>query len=159
MIEEDQIRFAMSNTMSNKEAARFLRVSFNTYKKYSKAYIDSETGVSLFELHFNHGENKYKSVEYTSYKSMPLESILTSDGRKSPIDDWKLRDLLIENQYKIDRCELCDFDEQRITDGKVPLILTYIDNDNNNRDIFNLQFVCPNCYCLTVGDIIGTNKI
>ena len=52
-IAETEIRYAMEHTKSNSEAARFLKVSFNTYKKYSKMYIDRETGKTLFELHKN----------------------------------------------------------------------------------------------------------
>ena len=159
MITEDQIRFAMSNTKSNKEAARFLKVAFNTYKKYAKEYIHPDKGISYFDIHLNTKENKSNQIEYKSYKNMSLESILTSEGRKSPITDWKLRDMLIENQYKIDKCDLCDFDLQRQIDGTVPLILNYIDNDKHNRDINNIQFVCCNCYYLYIGDIIGDGKV
>ena len=47
---ENQIRYAMKNTPSNRQAATFLRVSFNSYKKYALQYIDSESGLSLWEL-------------------------------------------------------------------------------------------------------------
>ena len=50
---ETDIRYAMDNTKSNSEAARFLKVSFTTYKKYAKQYTDSETGKTLWELHKN----------------------------------------------------------------------------------------------------------
>ena len=40
-IPESEIRYAMENTKSNAEAARFLKVSFTTYKKYL-VYIQIE---------------------------------------------------------------------------------------------------------------------
>ena len=46
-----EIELAMQNTKSNKEAARFLGVSYNTYKKYAKMYKDDDTQKSLFEKH------------------------------------------------------------------------------------------------------------
>ena len=33
-LSESEIRYAMENSKSNSEAARFLKVSFTTYKKY-----------------------------------------------------------------------------------------------------------------------------
>lgn len=41
---ESDIRYAIANTKSNAEAARFLKVSFDTWKKYAKMYVDRETG-------------------------------------------------------------------------------------------------------------------
>ena len=54
-ITETEIRYAMTNTKSCSGAARFLRVSFDTFKKYAKMYKDEATGKSLFELHKNTG--------------------------------------------------------------------------------------------------------
>ena len=48
---ESDIRLAMKNTLSNTEAAKYLGISYNHYKKWSKQYIDSETNQSLFDLH------------------------------------------------------------------------------------------------------------
>ena len=50
---ENEIRYAIENTKSNSEAARFMKVSFTTYKKYAKMYTDSATGKTLWELHKN----------------------------------------------------------------------------------------------------------
>lgn len=52
-IPESEIRYAMENTKSNAEAARFLKVSFTTYKKYARLYTDRDTGKTLYELHKN----------------------------------------------------------------------------------------------------------
>ena len=50
-ISESEIRYAMENTKSCASAARFLKVSYESFRKYAKLYIDSESGKSLFELH------------------------------------------------------------------------------------------------------------
>jgi hypothetical protein len=52
-IPESDIRYAMENTKSNAEAARFLKVSFTTYKKYARLYVDRDSGKTLYELHKN----------------------------------------------------------------------------------------------------------
>ena len=62
---ESQIRYAMYNTYSNQQAARFLNLAYNTYKKYAKSYIDTETGLTLFQLHLkkSSGQPKKKRPE------------------------------------------------------------------------------------------------
>jgi len=163
MIYKEDILFAISNTKSNKEAARFLNVSFNTYKKYAKEYIDDETGKTLFELHYNPNNVKKDKntdgVVYTSYKKLSLDNILVKHQNKLPISDFKLRDMLIDNNYKVDRCDSCGFDTPRITDNRVPLLLTYLDSDKTNKEIDNIQFLCANCYYLYIGDIVKEGEI
>ncbi len=51
ILTEAQIRYAMQNSFGNKDASRFLKVDYRTYKKWAKQHIDSETGKTLFELH------------------------------------------------------------------------------------------------------------
>ena len=43
-ISETEIRYAMSNTKTCSGAARFLRVSYDTFKKYATLYKDEATG-------------------------------------------------------------------------------------------------------------------
>ena len=51
IILESDIRGAMKVTQSNLQAAKYLGVSYNTYKKWAESYIDNETGKTLLELH------------------------------------------------------------------------------------------------------------
>ena len=48
---ESEIRHAMTNTLSNRAAARFLGIDYRTYKKYAELYVDD--GKNLFEIHKN----------------------------------------------------------------------------------------------------------
>ena len=50
IILESDIRGAMKVTQSNLQAAKYLGVSYNTYKKWAESYIDNETGKTLLEL-------------------------------------------------------------------------------------------------------------
>ena len=52
-ISESEIRYAMENSQSCMGAARFLKVSYEAFRKYAKMYTDSESGKTLFELHKN----------------------------------------------------------------------------------------------------------
>ena len=47
------IETAMSKTLSNRAASRYLRVGYTHYKSWAKQYTDAESGKSLFELHKN----------------------------------------------------------------------------------------------------------
>ena len=51
---KEQILAAMSQTLSNKAAARYLHVSYTHYKKWAKTYDATEEGYNnLFEQHLN----------------------------------------------------------------------------------------------------------
>jgi len=72
-IPESEIRYAMENTKSNAEAARFLKISFTTYKKYARLYTDRDTGKTLYELHKNQfGVGITKDVKRPQRVSTPL---------------------------------------------------------------------------------------
>ena len=48
-----QIEQAMKVTRSNRAAAEYLRVGYNLYKRFAKAYKDPTTGRTLFDMHYN----------------------------------------------------------------------------------------------------------
>ena len=52
-LSEAIIRDAMKHTKSNTQAARYLNLTIDTYRKYAKLYMDQETGKTLYELHDN----------------------------------------------------------------------------------------------------------
>lgn len=150
---ESQIRYAMLNSKSNREAARFLHVSFQTYRKYAKRYRDSETGLTLFEMHKNQaGKNISKStvLQEGYYR---LSDIL--EGKRPDYNRTKLKRRLIRNNILEEKCQRCGFEERRILDYAVPLLLDWIDGDTTNHRRENLQLLCYNCYFLTVNNVAG----
>ena len=50
---EREVRKAMANSVSNRGAARYLGLSYSTYRRAAKQYIDEETGLDLYTLHMN----------------------------------------------------------------------------------------------------------
>ena len=52
-IKESEIRYAMENSKSCAEAARFLKISYEAFRKYAKLYKDEASGKTLFEIHKN----------------------------------------------------------------------------------------------------------
>ena len=86
-IPESEIRYAMENTKSNAEAARFLKVSFTTYKKYARLYTDRDTGKTLYELHKNQfGVGIPKDVQKASKGIYYQASILHTQHGNYVID-------------------------------------------------------------------------
>jgi hypothetical protein len=60
---EKEIRDAMEITRSNKEAAIFLDVSKQVWKKYASMYVDEETGMTLYELQYE----KWRKINYERF--------------------------------------------------------------------------------------------
>ena len=58
---ESQIRYAMENTRTCQEAARWLNIDYNTFKRYAILYIDKETGKNLFDLHRDNNASKRRA--------------------------------------------------------------------------------------------------
>lgn len=153
---EAQIRYAMKNSKSNSGAARFLNVSLTTYQKYSKRYIDEETGKDLWELQKNkRGKGVKKPYNITRGK-YALKDIL--EGKYPQYSVHHLKNRLLNNADKVNFkscCHNCGYDERRITDNKIPLILDHIDGDWKNHLRDNLRFLCYNCFHNLKGNIRG----
>ena len=141
VITENMIKNAIEATRSNAEAARWLGISYNTYKKWSKYY-------GLFENNLNQsGRGIPKSP--SNFKSN-LTDIF--DGKYPNYPDKILKKRLIGEGLLQEECNLCKWNEARITDNRVCLHLDYIDGNDNNKNYDNLRLVCSNCYFTSVGD-------
>jgi hypothetical protein len=154
-ISESEIRYAMENTKSAASAARFLRVSYETFRKYATMYKDDATGKSLFELHKN---QQGKGIKRTMPKNIftgqyGLNDIL--DGKHPKYDKHKLKHRLLKSGLFEEKCSRCGFDERRVTDYTVPLMMDWIDGDTTNHRRENLRFLCLNCYYLEVNNPCG----
>jgi hypothetical protein len=153
---EAQIRYAMKNSKSNSGAARFLNVSLTTYQKYSKRYIDEETGKDLWELQKNKRGKGVKKPYNITKGIYALKDIL--EGKYPQYSVHHLKNRLLNNADKVNFkscCHNCGYDERRITDNKIPLILDHIDGDWKNHLRENLRFLCYNCFHNLKGNIRG----
>jgi len=146
---ENEILDAQDRSRSASEAARYLRVSYKTYTKYAKLY-------GIHDRLKNQCGRGIPKSRTTENQGTPLKEIL--DGEHPKYKSWKLRRRLFNSGYKEQKCEICGFDEKRLTDDKSPLKLHYIDNDNTNHRYDNIQIICYNCYFLTVGNVLGRKK-
>jgi hypothetical protein len=148
-ISETEVRYAMSNTKSNHAAARFLRVSYETYRKYAKLYRDSESGKSLFDLHKNiSGKGLTKSsISNATRYVQHMQDIF--DGKRPNVKLHDLRRKLIRYGYLEECCASCGFQERRAIDYSIPLVVDFIDGNRTNMALENLQLICFNCSYLT----------
>lgn len=156
-LSESEIRYAMMNTKSNQAAARFMNVSYETYRKYAKQYRDSATGRTLFELHMNiSGKGIIKTPKVNTRVISTLQDIF--DGLKPNYSIYRLKHRLIHHGFMEEKCSLCGFQERRVYDYSVPLILDFIDGNKSNFNLDNLQLLCYNCTYLTSHNIKGRSK-
>jgi hypothetical protein len=71
----------------------------------------------------------------------------------------RLKNRLIARKKLVEQCASCGFNERRITDKKVPLMLTFLDGNHSNYNLSNLALYCYNCMFLTTGSPNVVNKI
>ena len=143
---KDQLKLAKENSKSAMGAARFLKVSYNTFVKYAKRYnmledFKNQAGVGIAK-HYNLHSGKYN-----------LDDIL--EGKYPKYDTYKLQQRLIRVGYLPEECDCCGFNEQRITDQKVPLKIDFVDGNTTNHLKENIRLLCYNCWFLNVGNLSG----
>lgn len=154
---EADIRYAISNTKSNAEAARFLKVSFTTWKKYASMYIDRDTDKTLYDMHTNQaGQGIPKDTTRSLGSPYSIDKILLGEYPNYPT--WKLRNRLLALAIMPESCNSCGYAERRITDDTVPILLDHIDGDETNHRIENLQMLCLNCYYQQTGNPFNKEK-
>ena len=153
---KSDIERAMAMTKSNRAAARYLHCSYIHYKKWAKNFTD-DNGITLFDKHKNQSGKGISKFLTNKGKEPALKDII--EGRV-PIDSYtpeKLKNRLIQESYLQECCNKCQFQERRVTDYKVPLILNFKDGNKKNWTLSNLELLCYNHYFLYVGNIF-TNK-
>ena len=153
---KSDIERAMAMTKSNRAAARYLHCSYIHYKKWAKNFTD-DNGITLFDKHKNQSGKGISKFLSNKGKEPALKDII--EGRV-PIDSYtpeKLKNRLIQESYLQECCNKCQFQERRVSDYKVPLILNFKDGNKKNWTIENLELLCYNHYFLYVGNIF-TNK-
>ena len=146
-LSEKAIRYAMKNSKSNSGASRFLNISLTTYEKYSKRYIDEETGKTLWEIQKNKRGLGIKKPYNITKGKYALKDIL--EGKYPEYSVHQLKRRLMNNADKVDfpcKCHNCGYDERRITDNKIPLVLDHIDDNWTNHIKENIRFLCYNCF-------------
>lgn len=156
----EQIKAAISQTRSNRAAARYLNVSFNHYKKWAKLYDATEEGYdNLFEQHKNQSGKGIPKFLNNGGKEPALLDVIEGRVPMSSFTPEKLKFKLFAEGYLKEECYQCGFHERRVLDYKVPLLLHFKDNNKKNYRIENLEVLCYNHYFLSVGDIFSDKQL
>lgn len=146
ILKKEDILRAMRMTRSNRAAAKYLHVSFVTYKRYASTYVDQETGKTLYEMHLNQcGKGIPKLLMSESRKDPPLHYILEGLVPAEHYDPQKIKKRLIHEGVIEEKCARCGYKERRDYDFKVPLILVHKDGNKSNFNLDNLELLCYNC--------------
>ena len=148
VITKSMVETAIANTKSQSEAARWIGVSYNTYKKWAKYY-------KLWEGHLNPQGKGIKKV--SANWSVPLDKILSGELEyKLPYKTFRKR--LIDEGYKQNECEQCGYAEVHLTLGIVPLLVEFTDGNEHNCTFDNLRLLCPNCFLSFNGFLPNSRK-
>ena len=151
-IPESQIRYAMENSRSNAEAARFINVNVQTYKKYATMFVDSESGMTLWDLHKNQRGAGIPRPNSGRNNGKKMDDIL--EGKYPEYSRKELKRRLLKTGDIPIQCAICGFDEWRI-DGKIPLLIDHIDGDITNHHRDNLRWLCYSHFFLIRGNFTG----
>jgi hypothetical protein len=155
---EDILR-AMRHTKSNMAAARYLNCSYIHYKKWAKLYdSDKPEFKSLFDEHKN--QSGKGIPKFLGGKNEPaLMDILEGRVNAASFTPARLKTRLIQEGHIEEKCTKCDFQERRVNDYKMPLLLSHKDGNKKNWHIDNLEMLCYNHFFLYVGDIFTDKQI
>ena len=159
-LSKDQILRAMSQTLSNRAAARWLNVSYIHYKKWAKNYDATEEGYeTLFAQHLNQSGKGIPKFLSNSGKEPALLDIVEGRVDISSFNPEKIKYRLVTEGYLLEECSQCGFHERRVLDYKIPLLLNFKDKNKKNYRKENIEFLCYNHYFLTVGDIFSDKQV
>ena len=157
-ITKEQILVAMTKTKSNMAAARYLNCSYVHYKKWAKLY-ESNTHDNLSEQHKNQSGIGIPKFLRVGGKEPALMDIIEGRANASSFTPDKIKYRLITEGYLEEKCSICGFEERRVLDYKMPLLLNFKDDNKKNYKLENIELLCYNHYFLNVGDIFTDKQI
>ena len=130
----EKIKAAIKSTQSMGQAAIYMGVSKNTFKKYAKQY-------NLYApLQSSKGIRRSNSGAF----AWDLKLILEGKNPNPYREDTLLTKAIREGYMKC-QCNNCNQDFQDIKDKQPPLILDFLDKNPQNTRIDNLRLLCFNC--------------
>ena len=156
-ITREQLLAAMKMTKSNMACARYLGISYMHYSRYAKSYIDEETGKTLFNLHKNQAGRGIR--KHLGGKDPDLKALMDGELYVKSYNLNRYKDRLIQEGYIEECCSSCNFNEQRVQDYKVPLLINFKDKNKQNWKVDNIELLCYNCYFLYIGDVFNEKQV
>ena len=157
-ITKEECLRAMRHTKSVRSASRYLNCSYQHLKPIMKMYEATEDGYdNLFEQHKNQQGKGIKKFLGNGTKLPPLVEIIEGRVDPSSFNPEKIKYNLLTEGYLKEECYKCGFNERRVMDYKMPLLLHFKNGNKKHYVLDNLEMLCYNCYYLRVADVF-TNK-
>ena len=124
---------AINKTKSNRAAARYLGVSYIHYKKWAKNYEPTEEGYpDLFEQHKNQSGKGIPKFLRIGGKEPALLDIIEGRANIASFSPDRIKHRLLTEGYLEEKCAVCDFQERRVLDYKMPLLIHFKDSNKKN---------------------------
>ena len=159
---KDDLLRAMKVTKSVRAASRYLNCSYQHLKPYMKSYRLDDNDINsptLFETHKNQVGKGIPKFLTNHGKGPDLQKLLSGELYTESYSIDKFKQRLITEAILPEECSCCGFKEQRVSDYRVPLLLSFKDYNKRNWKRDNIEFLCYNCYFLTIGDIFSAKQI
>jgi len=152
MITKNMILEAQKHTKSNKAAAKWMGVQYNTYKKYAKQF-------GVFEQHLNPSGKGIKTKGWGSIK-INIEEILFGE-RELPPKRWNHRFIkqeIIKKGFWRDECHHCGYNEINLETDECCTTIDFLDGNSKNWKFDNIRLLCPNCFMSFNGWFYGSGR-
>ncbi|MDB4276983.1 hypothetical protein N9864_00510 [bacterium] len=159
-ITKEECLRAMRHTKSVRAAARYLNCSYQHLKPIMKMYEATENGFdNLFEQHKNQQGKGIKKFLGNGKKLPPLIEIIEGRVDPSSFSPDKIKYRLLTEGYLKEECNKCGFNERRVADYKMPLLMHFKNGNKKHYVLDNLEMLCYNCYYLSVADVFTDKQI
>ena len=96
---------------------------------------------------------QWSDIKRSSPNKIELVEIL--EGKHPSYQTFKLRNRLISEGIKVNKCEICGISDWN--DKEISTQLDHIDGNSHNHLLDNLRMICPNCHSQTE-TYCGKNK-
>ena len=153
-LSRDDILRAVKMSKSARACARYLNVDYNTYRMYAKMYKTDDGTKTLFETSLNpSGKGIPKFKKDPQRKQPAIMDIIEGRVPSSVTTPQKLKYRLIEEGYLKEQCNICGYNERRVIDYRMPLLLHHKDGNKHNYRLNNIELLCYNCFFTRIGDV------
>lgn len=129
-----ELEIKFPNGFNESMVARHMRINYFTYKKYARIYGVWKPSPNI------RGKKNICDPERGKY---PLSEIL--DGKHPDYSIFRIKQKLIGGGIKKEECERCGWKERSVLNGKVPLLMNFMDDNHKNHKLENMKLYCPNC--------------
>jgi hypothetical protein len=137
VLTKNKILESQKHTKSNMAAARWIGVSYNTYKKWAKFY-------DVFDQHLNPKGIGVKKG-WATYK-ISLDKVFETGELPKSWSHKVFKKNLINDGYLEEECSSCSYSEVNVSTETICLALDFIDDIHKNFKQDNIRLLCPNCY-------------